>query len=326
MRFAALGRTRWLRDAIIEATRRGHECRLIATSKASSEYNIDEDDFRRLAGVLGARFMLGPDLGASDAMQALAGCGADAAISVNWITLVPERARRLFPRGVWNAHAGDLPRYRGNACPNWAIIAGEPAVTVTIHEMADALDAGDIVMQSRLAIDGRTYVGDIYAWLDREIPRLFVEALDALEAGGAIPRPQPSDPALSLRCFPRRPTDSMIDWTAGAEHVGRLVRASAEPFAGAFTYLDGCRLIVWRAAPVKLPYQWLGVPGQVAERSEDGSIVVLCGQDALRIELVEHGDGGRHPPGQIIRSLRTRLGIDLADVVARLAQSGRSGN
>lgn len=122
------------------------------------------------------------------------------------------------------------------------------------------------------------------------------------------PRPQPEDPSLFLRCFPRTPEDAEIDWRRSAEEIGRLVRASSEPFAGAFTHLNGERLTVWRARAGQLSYPWAGVPGQVAEiDSTSGEAAVLTGGGVLFLEEVETPSTGRGRPAGLIRSTRLRF-------------------
>ena len=305
MKFAALGRTHWLRDAIRAAASRGHQPVLIGSAPASPEYLCDESDFRQLAGEFGCDYLTG-DINADAAIGMMRRSGADVAISVNWPTLIGATARGVFAHGVINAHAGDLPRYRGNACPNWAILNGESRVVVTLHVMADELDAGPILLQRPCAILEDTYIADVYAFMTAHIPVMFAEVLDGLASGSITPRPQSGAP---LRCYPRRPEDGEIDWRLPAGQLSRLVRASAEPFAGAFTVRDGARLKIWRAWATVPPSDVLGVPGQVtAVDKGSGTIDVLTGDGFLTVAEVQLEDGPRERAAGVIRSTRERLG------------------
>ena len=327
MKVAALGRTRMLYDSILRVHEAGHEITLIGTCAAAPEYGVTARDFQRLARRLQCPFFDDARINRPQRLKQLGRARADAAISVNWLTLMGEEALGQFPRGVINAHAGDLPRYRGNACPNWAILAGEREIALTLHRMAAGLDAGPVLAQRRLALDDTVYIGDVYRFMEENVPSMFVEVLNGLQAGTLTERPQPSDPALSLRCFPRRPEDGHIDWARPAEHLARLVRASAEPFAGAYTYLDGRKLIVWRAHAERLPYPYLGAPGQVAEiRGSDGGVAVICGDGVLVLEVVALERGKRTAASAAIRSGRARLGLDLAAEVERLRAARRGGS
>jgi UDP-4-amino-4-deoxy-L-arabinose formyltransferase/UDP-glucuronic acid dehydrogenase (UDP-4-keto-hexauronic acid decarboxylating) len=304
MRIAALGRTGWLYDSIVALRKAGHDIVLIATAPAATEYGIGERDFELLAHEIGCRYIGTGPLNAAHLRE----LGAEAAVSVNWPTLLPAEVLGSFRHGVINAHAGDLPRYRGNACPNWAILTGEPRVVLTLHRMSEALDAGPVLLKKPFALDERTYIGDVYEFLAKAIPQAFVEAIDGLARGTLKPAPQDPDPSKSLRCFPRRPEDSELAWARPASDLARVVRASAEPFAGAYTHLEGRKLVVWRARAAELPYAWLGVPGQVAAiDAATGEVTVLAGRGVLVIEEAAVGER-RGKPATLIRSTRARLG------------------
>jgi UDP-4-amino-4-deoxy-L-arabinose formyltransferase/UDP-glucuronic acid dehydrogenase (UDP-4-keto-hexauronic acid decarboxylating) len=321
MKFAALGRTRWLFDAISVARSRGHHCVLIATAAASPEYTVKEGDFERLAKEIECLYLYDARLDKPEHLAALGRCGAEIAISVNWPTLIGKAVRDRFPLGVLNAHAGDLPRYRGNACPNWAILNGEPEVTVSIHEMVDELDAGAVFVQDRFPLSEDLYIGDVYRWLDATFPALLAKALDGLEKGTLQPKPQPTDPDRSLRCYPRQPEDGLIDWRLPARQIARLVRASAEPFAGAYTFLDGRLVRVWRAKAGTLPHPSCGVPGQVVQRDPAaGTVAVLTGEGVLIMEEIATEEQGRGSAAVLVRSTRLRFGLDIAREILSLRQ------
>jgi methionyl-tRNA formyltransferase len=312
MKFAALGRTLWLFDGIRLAAERGHEPVLVGTCPAAPEYTVAERDFKALARKLGVPFFCDPAINKPKYLALAQKSGAEVAISVNWLTLIGAKMLGAFKHGVVNAHAGDLPRYRGNAAPNWAILNGEKEVAVTLHRMVEELDAGPIFLQRRFPLGPDIYIGEVYEFMNANIPGMFAELLDGLASGSLVPREQPKDPALALRCLPRRPEDGLIDWRRPAEEITRLVRASAEPFAGAYTCLDGRRLVVWRARTGRLPFPHLGVPGQVIEVcQEEGEVLILTGDDLLVLEEVALEGGKRLRAAEVIRSGRARLGLDL---------------
>ena len=240
-------------------------------------------------------------------------------MSVNWTTLVPPQAFEQFAHGVLNAHAGDLPRYRGNATIAWAILADEPEVVLTVHRMDAGLDSGPVFAKRACALDASTYVGDVYAWCERTVPELFVEVLDGLADGTLAPVAQPTQAGAGLRCFPRTPADGWIEWSRDAAALARLVRASAEPFAGAYTALGGERLTIWRAHAEPLAYDHLGVPGQIVElRGDTGEVAVLTGDGVLVLERVALGDGATVAAAQRLTSTRARLGLHVPTVLDEL--------
>jgi UDP-4-amino-4-deoxy-L-arabinose formyltransferase/UDP-glucuronic acid dehydrogenase (UDP-4-keto-hexauronic acid decarboxylating) len=318
MRFALLGRTRMAYETVRACTEAGHEPVLIGSSPAAPEYSVGEADFEALAEELGAPFFSDSRLNRPEMIELLGSARAQVAVSVNWPTVIGAEVRGQFDEGVINAHAGDLPRYRGNAVPNWAILEREPRIAVVLHRMIDELDAGPILARRELALRDDTYIGEVYEFLESNVPEMFAETLTALERGEVEEREQTSDPAASLRCHPRRPLDARIDWGRDAEHIGRLVRASAEPFAGAYTWLEGRRVIVWRARPAALPGPTLGIPGQVIEiRPDSGEVAVLTGEGQLIMEEVEHASE-RGAPAKLVPSTRARFGLDLGEEVESL--------
>ncbi len=320
MRVAAFGRTQWLYESIRAARGRGHQVVLIGTCPAAPEYTVRENDFANLAKELGCAYFCDTHLNRPEYVRMVEESRADVAISVNWLTLVGREMLDRFKHGFINAHAGNLPRFRGNAAPNWAILTGEKKVVLTLHRMAVDLDAGPILLQREFPLTPRTYIRDVHRFLEKNIPEMFMEVLEGLAAGHLVPREQPSDPALSLRCFPRLPQDGEIDWTRSAEEIARLVRASSQPFAGAYSFIGSEKIIIWRAHPDKLPYPYLGMPGQVAEiRPQTGEAVILAGDAVLVAEEAETAALGRRPAAEILKSTRVRLGMDIASELLRLA-------
>ena len=101
-----------------------------------------------------------------------------------------------------------------------------------------------------------------------------------------------------------------MDWTLPADYLARLVRASAEPFAGAFSYYKGQRLTIWRARSEDWHRPSLAVPGQIVDRNMvNGEVAVAAGKDLLVLEQIDFGGSHRIPPTGVLKSLRDRLGI-----------------
>lgn len=258
MKFVIIGRTRLLVESAKACIAAGHEPVAVIAAKSDPEWAY----FDRYAKHLGVPFTLG--LAAWPA--------ADVAISINWPSVIQD----LPGYPVLNAHAGDLPRYRGNACPNWAIINGESHVSVCIHRMVEELDAGPIYYKGKIKLTDQTYIGDVYEWLDKVIPRMFADAVTNI--GRLTPAAQVGTP---LRCYPRIPSDSRIDWRQSAEQIARLVRASSKPFDGAYSYHDGQRVTIWRAHAEAIDHDYLGIPGQVIALDP---LKILTGNGSLVLE------------------------------------------
>lgn len=318
MQVTAIGRTKILFDAIESVREAGHDVSRIVTSESEDFYRTSAADFEDLASAIGADFFLSPDVNDPGFVSEVA--GDDVAISVNWNHLLERPVLDAFEHGVLNAHAGDLPRFRGNAAPNWALIAGEEEVVLTVHRMAPELDAGPIFRQRCVPIDEDTRLLEIYEAMWTGFPEMFVEVIEGLERGTIEPEPQPDDPTRALRGYPRIPEDSELDWDRPAADLDRLVRASSEPLFGAYTYIGTEKLTVWRAHIEHPPHEYLGTPGQVAERRpESGEVAVIAGDGFLILEEVETEEGDRAPAADVITSVRTRLGMDVQGEIRELS-------
>jgi len=214
----------------------GHKISFIVTSKAAPEYRITHEDFQEFANKKEIPFLYHPKVYAESIIQLTKGKKTDICISVNYSGVIEQEVIELFPLGVLNAHGGDLPRYRGNACQAWAIINGEDRIGLCIHQMIGGeLDSGPIIEREYMPIDINTRIGEVYEWLDGRIPVLMCSAVKKLsKIPNYLLEIQSIDSKNALRCYPRMPQDGKIDWSKNAEAVLRLVNASSEPFAGAF--------------------------------------------------------------------------------------------
>ena len=197
---------------------------------------------------------------------------------MNYVSIISQDVINLFPCGILNAHFGDLPRYRGNACPNWAIINGENSLILSVHLMEGSLlDCGRVIIQDICPVNDSTYIGDIYEWAEKAVPGLFVKAVELLkkDPGYTLKYADPQSPE-SLRCYPRKPQDSRIDWSHPAAAIHRLIRASSEPFSGAYCFVDGKnKLTIWRAELVNDGERYLAVPGQISAIAKDHFVVII---------------------------------------------------
>ena len=147
-------------------------------------------------------------------------------------------------RGAFNMHGSLLPKYRGRAPVNWAIIHGEAETGATLHEMVAKPDAGRIVDQEAVAILPDEAAVDVFARVTGAAERVLRRSLPRLIDGSAVLRAQ--DLSRGGYFGGRRPEDGRIDWSAPAKRVHDLIRAVAPPYPGAFTEVEGMRLRVLR--------------------------------------------------------------------------------
>ena len=220
-----------------------------------------------------------------------------------------------------NVHYSPLPRYRGRANVNWAIINGEREAAITIHTIVPELDAGNILYQEAIKIGPDDTVGDLY---DR------LNSLQRDNLGDAVARHLdgyagiPQDESQATYGCTRVPADGEIDWSATTAKIYALIRALSPPYPGAHTYLGTRRLTIARARPVDGPPRYVGrVPGRVVGRARDAFVNVLSGDGALRIFEVSEQDGPVTPAAAVITSTKQTLGLRTADLLARLEELER---
>ena len=151
--------------------------------------------------------------------------------------IIPKFILELPRYGCVNVHASLLPKYRGAAPIQWAILDGEPETGVSIMQMNEGLDEGDILNMSRVAISDTETGGSLFDKLAAEGGRLLVETLQLLEEGKIRPEKQPADsPTPYARMIVKE--DGLIDWKRSAAEIERQVRG-LDPWPGAYTRLDG---------------------------------------------------------------------------------------
>ncbi|HEY7300903.1 MAG TPA: methionyl-tRNA formyltransferase [Xanthobacteraceae bacterium] len=202
--------------------------------------------------------------------------GADAAIVVAYGLILPKPILDAVPLGAFNLHASLLPRWRGAAPINRAIMAGDAETGVTVMKMAEGLDTGPIAMAERIPIAPDATAGEVHDQLARLGADLMVRALAAVERGSLTLSPQPEIGVTYAAKIDNEET--RIDWGKSARNVHDLVRGLS-PFPGAWFKLaiggEPVRVKVLRTALAEGP----GPPGVVL----DEHLTVGCGERAVRL-------------------------------------------
>jgi methionyl-tRNA formyltransferase len=207
---------------------------------------------------------------------------ADACVVVAYGLILPKPILEAPRLGCVNVHASLLPRWRGAAPIQRALLAGDRETGVTIMRMDQGLDTGPILAQEPIPIPPTATASgmhDLLAWAGA---RLLVPTLEAFAAGKIVPRPQPAVGATYAKKLTRE--DGALDWREPAEALARRVRA-LEPWPGAWFEAKGERVKVL-AAGYALDRPKAG-PGTVLDGGPERVLAVACGQGALRITHVQ---------------------------------------
>ncbi|MEY0230779.1 bifunctional UDP-4-amino-4-deoxy-L-arabinose formyltransferase/UDP-glucuronic acid oxidase ArnA [Providencia manganoxydans] len=200
----------------------------------------------------------------------------DVIFSFYYRDMLSEELLALAPKGAFNLHGSLLPKYRGRAPINWALLNGEHETGVTLHKMVAKADAGEIVAQEKVAITDTDTALTLHAKVREAAEVLLDKTLPLIEAGNYQTTAQDESQASY---FGRRTAeDGLIDWSRSATEVNCLIRAVTEPYPGAFTYLGARKMIIWRARV--LDDNQGKAAGTVLSSDQ---LRIACGQGAIEI-------------------------------------------
>ena len=305
MKVAIIGRSEILFDSIIFLKEKGHEVTCILTAKEAPEYKVNELEFEKLAHKLKIPFKNTNKI--SNEKDFLQKTESEIAISFNYVSKIPEEIIQIFPYGILNAHGGDLPLYRGNACQAWAIINGEERIGLCIHRMeGQSIDSGDILDREYLDINEKTKITEIWTWMNKRIPILFNSSINKLKSNKYYYlEKQSSELKRILRCYPRTNEDAQIFWNSKAIDILRLINACNKPYCGAFCFYNGEKVIIWDADLSSNQEIFCAIPGQITEIKKD-FIDVACGEGKIRLLKIEY-NSKIIIPGNFARSIRIRF-------------------
>lgn len=218
--------------------------------------------------------------------------------------ILPQAVLDLPKFGCLNVHTSLLPKYRGAAPIQWAILNDDQKTGVTIMKMDAGLDTGDIVTQEETQItpaDNSQTLHDRLAQIGAE---LLLRTISDYTAGKIVPRKQPSEGASYARKISKE--DGLLDWSQPARALWNRIRAFT-PWPGAFTFYQSenkPRLLkIWQAEIADHP----GTPGEILSADKSG-IVIACGQQALRVSMLQREGGRRMNAQEFLTGYPLRVG------------------
>jgi methionyl-tRNA formyltransferase len=207
--------------------------------------------------------------------------------------VLPPRALEIAPCGAFNIHASLLPRWRGAAPIQRALMAGDRETGITIMQMDAGLDTGPMLSSHRLAIADGDDAQSLHDRLAALGAKAIVSALADVAAGRAKPMPQPEAGATYARKIGKQET--VLDWMRNCVELERAVRA-LRPSPGARSQLRGEAIKIWQARCAARE----GVPGEVLESGAEG-VLVACGEGALLATELQRAGGTRLAAADFLR-------------------------
>ncbi|AOF02218.1 MULTISPECIES: bifunctional UDP-4-amino-4-deoxy-L-arabinose formyltransferase/UDP-glucuronic acid oxidase ArnA [Serratia] len=208
----------------------------------------------------------------------------DVIFSFYYRHMLSDEILSLAPLGGFNLHGSLLPRYRGRAPVNWALVNGETETGATLHKMVKRPDAGDIVGQQKVTIADNDTALTLHKKVLEAAQAVLKEQLPKLKNGTASFTKQ--DESQASYFGRRTAADGEILWHKSAKEINNLVRAVTEPYPGAFSYLGQRKLIVWRSRVLDTQHD--KQPGTVLSTAP---LVIACGEGALEIVAGQNESG-----------------------------------
>lgn len=225
-------------------------------------------------------------------------------IVVAYGKLLPKAVLDIPPHGCINVHGSLLPRWRGAAPIQWAVIAGDEMAGVTTMQMAEGLDTGDMLLTYETKVGEKETAGELFDRLAQSGAELLIETLVQLDE--IIPRPQ--DDAQSCYAHMLDKQMAVIDWSKSAHEIDCLIRG-LNPWPIALTTLSGERLKVFAAEKAN----GNGEPGTVLEANPKKGLTVACGEGALRLTEIQLVGGKRMKATDFLRGHAIEVGTKLGD-------------
>lgn len=234
-------------------------------------------------------------------VAALRDTGAEIAVVVAYGKILPKSVLQAFPRGCVNIHGSLLPKYRGAAPIQWAVIRGETETGVTIMRLDRGMDTGPMLLSRTMAIEPDDTAGSVF---DRMAPigaEALLDALDGLQGGTLADIPQDHDAATYAPMLTKQ--DGVVDWTRTAREVACLIRG-VDPWPSAQTTLGEHKIKLFGASvvPDRIDTEPAGQPGEVLGLCDDG-LMVACGAGAIAIRALQ-APGRRRLPAKTFLSGR----------------------
>ncbi len=239
---------------------------------------------------------------ARDAEEIIQSLRPDLCLVVCWYWMLKDDLLKSIPHGAIGVHNSLLPKYRGGSPLVWAILNGENEIGFSIFSLTHEMDSGQIWFQEKLRLPNSMNVGEALASIEEKLIDTLQLGWCALLDGKIQPRSQES--SVATYCAQRAPDDGKINWSQTARQIIDFIRAQSPPYPGAFTILNGKKIIFPEAAMWHSVY--FGIPGQVARTSDEG-VLIICGDNQAVLLHRVILDGRELLASEVFTSIKMRL-------------------
>lgn len=267
---------------------RGKEMQFTPVKECALEYNIPVYQPRRVRE--------------AECIEELRKYEADIMVVVAFGQILPKEILDMTPYGCVNVHASLLPKYRGSAPIQWAIIDGEEVTGVTTQQMNEGIDTGDILLKKEIVIDAKETGGSLFDKLEVAGAKLCVETLKGLEEKTIIPIPQGDSPTAYAKMLNKQLGN--IDWSKSAIEIERLIRGLS-PWPSAYTNWNDKIMKIWDAEVMSGASE--SNPGTIV-RVEKDAFYVQTGDGLLKVRELQIPGKKRMDSGAFLRGYQVKEG------------------
>jgi methionyl-tRNA formyltransferase len=285
----------------------GHDIALVVTQPDRPKgrgRKVEAPPVKKTAQRLGLPLIQPLTLRDEDAKKRLQETAADFFIVVAFGHLLRESVLNMPKMGCINVHASLLPKYRGPAPIQWAVINGESETGVTTMLMDKGLDTGDMLLTAAETILPTDTAGSLHDRLAIKGADLLIRTLAAF-TDGSIQRTVQNASAATYAPLLKK-NDGRIDWKKPAAKIGSFIRGMS-PWPGAFTFWRNNRLKIFKALPADVS-AGAAPPGTVLDAANPGQLIVATGEKALSILELQNASGSRLPVAEFLRGFRITAG------------------
>jgi methionyl-tRNA formyltransferase len=290
-----------MKVVFISALKFGYECVKAVLDSRINGINIESvftlsDEFRDRSGFYsfedlqekyGVKLNRVDDINSEKNIEAIRRIEPDLIIVIGWSFLIKEEIMKIPKLGIIGNHPSLLPKYRGNAPIPWAIINGLSKSGSSFFFLSDKPDAGDIVAQGEFSIGADDYADDVYNKALEVSKKLCVDMLESFRDQTVKAMPQDHEKASTMP--KRKPADGIINWDKEPEFQYAWIRGLSHPYPGAFTFMNGKKVSVWKAKPMS--YKAEGKKnGEVIDINEEGILIVSGGGSLLLTKLQKENE------------------------------------
>jgi methionyl-tRNA formyltransferase len=264
------------------------------------------DDVRKLIAANGGQFFEAKQLDSDKMVSFWEHTPIDLMLVVSWRYMIPATIYSKPLLGTYVFHDSLLPKYRGFSPTVWAVINGEEQTGVTLFEIAEEVDAGDIIDQESVPLQLDDTISNIIERVTMSYLHILEKNFRGLIDGTAKKYPQ--DHSQATFTCKRLIDDNKINWTWPSDRIYNFIRALTVPYAGAYSYLNGKKITIWAAKRLPDFRSYAGsIPGRIVQVIPHTGSIVLTGNGALLLTEVQVDGGDIVCGSDVLNSLKHTL-------------------